>query len=381
MWVDKYRPKKTEDVLGNPKAAADLKGYDWAKPAILYGPTGVGKSALARALADELGFEVIEISDENIASGRSISQTRSLFSGRKLMVFDNVDQIDDIKEVSEILKVTKTPTLLITSDFDSKRLATVKKSAEKFQMKKPAPVSITKLLEKICCAEGIEADKEALKRIAENSEGDFRAAVNDLETVASGRKKICMADLAILESRDRVGDIYRALGTILYKRDLGESIRSTWDLDEQPQNVLLWIDENLPGVVKGPREISRSYDYLSRADVFFGRITNRQYWGFLRYATSLMTGGVTVSKGEKINFARYQFPYYIIRMGQTKKERNLKKSIGLKLSPELHCSSKVAAREYIPLYRRMMEKKIIDSKEFSCRYKLEDEELAYLAGE
>ena len=380
MWVDKYRPKKIEEVLGNPKVAADLKGYKWDKPAILYGPPGVGKSALALILAEELGFDLVEIGDENIANGRRIAETRSLFGGRKLMVFDNVDNIDNIKEVGEILKVTRNPTLLITSDFDSKRLSTVKKSCEKFQMKRPAPVSIIKLLERICKEECIEADKEALKKIAENAEGDFRAAVNDLETVAGGRKKIGLADLEVLESRDRVGDIYKALSTILYKRDLGESIRSTWDLDEQPQNVMLWIDENLPSVVRGACEIGKSYDYLSRADVFFGRITSRQYWGFLRYATALMTGGVTVSKGDKINFARYQFPFYIIRMGQTKKERNLKKNMGKKLSADLHCSSKEVAREYIPLYRTMIAKKIIDAKEFGERYKLDVEELAYLEG-
>ncbi len=380
MWTEKYKPLLTGDVLGNPKVAEDLKKYGWKAPAILYGPPGCGKTALAQALAKESGYDLVEINDDNIKNGKTIAESGSLFGNKKLIVFDNVDNIDDIGEVAEILRITKNPTLLISSDFESKRLATAKKLCEKFQMRRPSSISVAKLLEIIAAREGIFADKEVLKDISEKSEGDFRAAVNDLETLAGGRKKIVKEDLGVLEGRDRVSDIYKALSTIFLKKDLQESIRSTYDLDEQPQNVLLWIDENLPSVVRGPEEIRRCYDYLSRADVFFGRITNRQYWGYLRYAGALMTGGVTASKGDKINFARYQFPFYIIRMGQTKKERNLKKSIGLKMGSRLHCSSKEAANAFIPLYRTLIKAKKIDSMQIGEEFKLEKEEIEYLAG-
>jgi replication factor C large subunit len=379
MWTEKYKPLRAEDVLGNPKVTEDLKKYNWKTPVILYGPPGCGKSVLAKALANESGYDIVEINDDNIKNGKTIAESSSLFGNRKLIVFDNADNIDDIGEVSDILKITKNPTILITSDFESKRLATAKKLCEKFQMRRPSPVSVAKLLESIAAKEGIEADKELLKEIAEKSEGDFRAAVNDLETLASGRKKIVKEDLSILEGRDRVSDIYKALSTIFLKKDIQESQRSTYDLDEQPQNVLLWIDENLPSFVKGPQEISRCYDYLSRSDIFMGRIMSRQYWGYLRYAGTLMTSGVTASKGDKVSFnVRYQFPFYIIRMGQTKKERNLKKSIGKKMGPRLHCSSKDVANSYIPLYRTLIQAKKVEAKTLGEEFKLEKEEMEYL---
>jgi replication factor C large subunit len=109
-----------------------------------------------------------------------------------------------------------------------------------------------------------------------------------------------------------------------------------------------------------------------------GRIMSRQYWGFLRYAGTLMTSGVTASKGDKISFARYQFPFYIIRMGQTKKERNLKKSIGKKMGPRLHCSSKDVANSYIPLYRTLIQAKKLEPKTIGEEFKLEKEEIEYL---
>jgi replication factor C large subunit len=147
MWTEKYKPLRAEDVLGNPKVTEDLKKYNWKTPVILYGPPGCGKSVLAKALANESGYDIVEINDDNIKNGKTIAESSSLFGNRKLIVFDNADNIDDIGEVSDILKITKNPTILITSDFESKRLATAKKLCEKFQMRRPSPVSVAKLLE------------------------------------------------------------------------------------------------------------------------------------------------------------------------------------------------------------------------------------------
>ena len=377
MFREKYFPKTIEDFVGNQKAASDLKNYDWKKPAILYGPIGVGKSMLAEIIARDLDLELIKINDENIEQGKNIAQSTSLFGNKKLVVFDDVDTIKKIKEVPEILESAKNPVLLITSDFESKRLATIKKHSEKFQMRKPMTVSVTKLLEKIAASEGIEADKTILTEIAEKSGGDIRAAVSDFEAAAGGKKKIVKTDLEVLGARDVGVDIYKTLSTILMKKDIKESLQSIYDVDEQPGNVLLWIDENLPCVYKGPAEIEKSYHYLSRADIFMGRIQSKQYWGFLRYSNPLMTSGITASRPEKINFTRLQFPFYLIRMGQTKKERALKKSIGQKMSPVLHSSPKEIAASYIPLYRNMLRYKKINAGELREKYKLEDEEIDF----
>lgn len=378
MWINKYKPAKLAEIIGNKKVIEDLRGYTWGKPLLIYGPTGVGKSVLVEALADELDFDLVEINDGNIGNSRNTVESSSLFGNRKLIFIDNVDRIKDIRTVTEILKVSRNPVVLITSDFKSKRLATVKKRCQKVQIKRHTTSSVVKSLQGICMREGVDVEVDILKSIAENASGDLRAAINDLETVAKGRDRISEVDVELIGKRDRTSDIYKALTAILMKRDMQEAMRSTYDLNEQPRDVLLWIDENLPKVVKGRGELNQAYRYLSRADIFLGRITGRQYWGFLRYANSLMTGGVNVSKGDKISFAMYQFPFYIIRMGQTKKERNLKKNIGLKLSPELHCSSKTVANEYIPLLKTLIKENKINVKEVEDRFRLDKEEIEYL---
>ena len=93
MWIIKHRPKTLNQITGNPKLITDLRDYDWKNPLILYGGPGTGKSMIADALAKELDFEIVEITNENMKSARAMAQTASVFGGKKLILIDNVDRI------------------------------------------------------------------------------------------------------------------------------------------------------------------------------------------------------------------------------------------------------------------------------------------------
>ncbi len=379
MWSQNHKPKRLDEIIGNQKLIHDLRRYHWKKPLIIYGSTGVGKSMLVDALVDDLNFKLVEVTNENIATAKATSQTASLFGGRKLLLIDNVDRIRNIKEVAGILKETKNPVILVTSDFSSKRLATIKRMCEKVQIRKPTSKTIQKILKQVCCKEGVTYDPETLEKIAENASGDVRSAINDLETLAKGKKNISLDDLEVLVKRDKTSDIYKALNLILAKNDFNEAIQSLYHLSEQPKDMLLWIDENMPYIYKDPGDILRAYEHIAKADIFIGRITNRQYWGFLRYASKLMSGGVNVSKKNGIRFTMYRFPSYFIKMSQTKKERKIKNSIGTKLSLSLHSSRRIIAKEYIPLFKTLLKNGKTSKEELIEKYSLCDEEIEYLS--
>ena len=78
LWVEKYRPKKIEDIIGNEEAKATfvewLKNKRRSKKAVLlYGPPGVGKTALVNAAAKEFGFTIIEMNASDTRSEKAIN--------------------------------------------------------------------------------------------------------------------------------------------------------------------------------------------------------------------------------------------------------------------------------------------------------------------
>jgi replication factor C large subunit len=50
----------------------------------------------------------------------------------------------------------------------------------------------------MCEIEGIEADENALKFIAQRSTGDVRSAVNDLQALGQGKRKLTYDDVSWL---------------------------------------------------------------------------------------------------------------------------------------------------------------------------------------
>lgn len=377
MWAIKHGPETIDDILLTNPVREEIRGWGGEKPLLLYGGYGVGKTLLTQVLADQLNLELIEVTDDNISNALAIASTASVFGGLKLILVEDVDSIKKIDKVVELLKESKSPIILTTSDYGSRRLSTVKKLSKAVQLRKSLPASIAKYLEGVCRKEGVEVDKKVLMMLAKNSSGDIRAALNDLETLAKGRESVGEEDLEVLGFRDKRSDIYSALSRIFGAKDIRNSVEATRDLDEMPRDVLLWIDENTPHVYTTRSSLRKAFYYLSRADVFLGRIMRRQYWGFLRYVNSLMTAGVSVSR-EKVKFTRYQFPSYIISLSKSRTERNLVESISGKISPALHVSKRVFLREYVPLFRTLLRRKRLDEERFAQKFDLSSEELEYL---
>jgi len=380
MWTEKHKPKNLSGFVGNNKVVSEVAGRSWSKPLMVYGGHGVGKTLLAHILADELGFELISVDEVNIDSALGMCETTSLYGKQRLIFVDNIDEFKRVDKVVELVKGARNPVVLTADDIKSKKAVKLKPIVEAVCLKRPHPAVVAKHLADIASAEGIEAEREVFAEIAKRAAGDIRAAVLDLQSVAQGRGEIRNEDLEVLSDRNRATDVYKVLSKIFGGRDLKRVVESTWDLAEEPRNTILWVDENVPRVYTDSHNLGEALGSLSRADVFLGRIMRRQHWGFLRYANALMTAGVNAARPEKINFTPYQFPRYIAAMGRTRKARSFRKSIGSKLSPVVHASAKVVARQYVPLYRVLLNQKRVCAEELSEAFDLNEEEIEYISG-
>ncbi len=366
-WVEKYRPKTLSEVLGHTKVKEELKKWieeylngKNPKPVILVGPPGCGKTTLANALANDYGFDIIELnaSDKrnrevikNIVGGASVS--KSLTGRRILIVLDEVDGLsgnNDRGGVSEILKVirnSKNPIILTANDIYKPTLSSLRSACKVIKLTPVHTNSIVPLLRRIALKENLNVDEKTLKTIAKHAGGDVRAAINDLESLAMGGS-INPSEAKELGDRDVERNIFDALRIIFKTTHYDIALHSTQDVKEDIGTIEEWIAENIPREYKKIDDVVRAYDYLSKADIFLGRVNKRQYYGLWRYANALMTAGVSLAKDEKYRgFVQYVRPTIFTKLMKSKGKRDILKRILNKISIKTHTTTK-KSRDFLP---------------------------------
>lgn len=397
-WTEKYRPDTLKQVLGNGKAIDELRAWaeswDRGRPitgaAILYGPAGTGKTSAALALARELDWDYIEMnaSDartagmiEKIAGPASRSMT---FSGKlRLVILDEADNLHGSADrggaaaMLRLVRDTRQPVLLIANEYYEIEKP-LREAAKGIQFRSVRTTTIAQALREICRAEGVDCDPDALMMIAERAGGDMRSGVNDLQAAAQGQTALAKEDVATAE-RDVKSSIFRVLEVIFKGSSAREALQASYALDESPEDLIGWVDENLPLAYKG-EDLWRGYEQLARADVFLGRVRVRQNYGLWRYASFLMTGGVQAAKTERRHgYVAFRPPSRWRQMGQTRKARSIRDSAAKKIGRHCHVSAAFVRAELMGFVGLLLadKKKAIP---LAAELELDADEIALLLG-
>jgi replication factor C large subunit len=169
-------------------------------------------------------------------------------------VYGTVDK-GAVPAITDIVKDARCPIVLTANDFWDKKFVAFrdKKKYLVLEFKKPPAGEVLKHLQKICAGEGIEAEEQALKFIAQRSEGDVRSAVNDLQALAQGKTTLTYDDVSWLAYRDRKDVIFNILGVVLYGKTCDTAKRAVDSVDVDPDMLFEWIYENTPYHFNVPR--------------------------------------------------------------------------------------------------------------------------------
>jgi replication factor C large subunit len=402
-WAVKHKPKSTVDIVGNSAAVKTFSDWvkSWSKgtpkkrAVFLYGPPGIGKTVTVEALANDLHVELVEKNASDYRTEDAInrfaglaSQYGSLFGGKRIVLLDELDGLTGnadkggVKAITDIVKTARCPVVLIANSAYDPRFRNLRSYCFLIEFKKPPAGEVAKHLERISEREGIQADENALKFIAQRSEGDVRSAVNDLQALAQGKKRLTYDDVSWLSYRDRQDSIFNVLRMIVYGRTCLGAKRAVDMADVDIDMLFEWVYENVPAHLTDPHDLSQAMDALSMADVYRGRIRSTQDWSFTRYVIDYMTAGVAMARqNSKVQgWVPFKFPSRIMMLSRSKAERGMQLGIGFKIKRKCHISAARASKEVLP-YLKIIFKNNVDMAAGLAKWlDLDSEMVEYLVG-
>jgi replication factor C large subunit len=381
--TEKYRANSFNDILGQDAAIHSLKEFlqqfPKKKALILHGPAGTGKTSLVLSAAKEANAEIFELNASDLRNRSKLEEVlkpatkqSSLFKKSKILLMDEVDGVTGsdrggIPELVRIINETKFPIIMTCNDVWQSKLSPVRAKSKIIELKPLDIGTIVSILSRVSEKENINKNPQYLKLIAIKSQGDMRAALNDLQSYSSPQDISINTD----EKRDSEENIFHILRKLFKERDhfLDLFDHSSLSLDE----ILLWIEENIPKEYKS-EALAKAYYALGKADVFRGRIYKNQSWRFLIYQNAFQSAGISFAKATPIQgFTSYDRPKRVLKIWLNNRKTEKKKSISRKYARLVHCSTKRIMRDFNLL------KPILQNSKVQNQLDLSDDERDFLS--
>jgi len=209
-WVEKYRPTKFEEIVGNEETVARLSVFSKTGnfPHIMIaGPPGVGKTTTILCLAKILLGEHFKeaVMELNASNERGIDVVRNkiksfcqtkvtLPPGRhKIIILDEADSMTEgaqqaLRRTMEIY--SNTTRFALACNNSEKIIEPIQSRCATLRFSKLTDAQVLAKVIEVCQKENLEYDEDGVEAIVFTAQGDMRQALNNLQSTTNGFGKI-----------------------------------------------------------------------------------------------------------------------------------------------------------------------------------------------
>ncbi len=370
QWEEKYRPSSISEIVGNKEAIGRLVEWvrKWGKDpkakrgALIYGPPGSGKTVAVEALARDLGLDLIEV---NASDDRSKGKLERMIGGAasgmsilgkgKILFLDEVDGMSPSMDsgamdyIDELLSKANYPVILAANNAWDPKLGRIRQKCELIEFKRIGVREAVPFLKRVAEEEGIRADPEALKLLAERNRGDLRAMLKDLQTLSHPGGALTKEDVQGASRRDRTDLIFNVLKNVFSAKSCQSAKIAINEAEVDHEMLFEWIYENAPLWLSDPGDLANGMEALAKADLLFNIAKREQNWGLISYAIDLMTAGVAMAKERsRAGWVPMRFPERIALMAKTRSERAIRQRVLGRIARRCHLSRASASASVLP---------------------------------
>jgi replication factor C large subunit len=366
MWSEKHRPKKIADMVGNEEARSSF--VDWmikwkkgAKPALLIGPPGIGKTTLAQLVAKEFGYDLIGLNASDVRNKANIEELltpllgNTSLLGRPMIFVDEVDGIHgraDFGGVEALLKILKEPTIpiiLAANSDQSDKMKNIKKATKPIYLKPLPPRLLGLYLDKVLEEEGAELSPGSTIKIIVESRGDIRSLLNMTQAQIGGFDPPTEKSFESLDVEAAINAFFKAKS-----KEEAQVVLYSLRIDPREKINAFYSSIVTSGLPTGT--LAKMLDVISEADMLYGKIMKTQEWRLLRYLDNILLK--LYGQNAQIQFSQYNLPWPLLN--RLRWDGRTIKALTSILAKKFHVSQSTVATFYLPYILFCIKNKKLD---------------------